>query len=1044
MKQYLLVAIILLSLPLAGQKNAQKPASLPFDTLITNDLAFRNIGPWRGGRSTAVTGDLENEQLFYFGSTGGGVWKTNDGGSNWKNISDGFFGGSVGSIAISKSDPSVIYVGMGENSLRGNVSEGFGMWKSENGGRTWKHIGLDDTRHITRIVVNPKNPDIVYCAALGHLFGPNAERGIFRSTNGGKTWEKILFVNENVGACDLVADPTDADIMLATFWNVKRTPFSLESGGAGSGIYKTTNAGNSWENITKNKGLPQDTLGIIGITISASNPDVYYAIIESKTGGVFKSTDAGKTWNKTSSDNNLRQRAWYFSKIFCDPKNENIVYVLNVEFWKSTDGGNNFKSIPTPHGDHHDLWIDSNMPQRMIIGDDGGAQITFDGGKNWSTYYNQPTAQIYRVSTDNEVPYRIYGAQQDNSSLRIAHRSKGGQIDGSDWEPTAGFESGYIVADPLNNEIVYGGNYSGYIGCYNHETNDNRNITVWPNDPIGQGADVQKYRFQWNFPLLFSIHNPKRLYAAGNVLFYTEDAGTTWVAMSPDLTTNDKSKQQKSGGIITKDNTGVEVYCTIFAIAESPLEAEVIYTGSDDGLVYVTKDNGKNWVNITPADMPKGMMINCIEADPFQKGKMYFAGTKYKSDDFAPYTYVTEDYGKSWTKITNGIATNHFTRCIRSDKNREGLLYCGTEYGLYITYNGGINWFPFQLNLPLVPITDMAIKNNDLIIATQGRGFWIMDDLIILQQMENNMSKNGFRVFPVRDNYRIDGYKIENPVNAGANPPTGAVINYFIPTLKNAQGTDSISNLEIVLYDEKMNVINTYASSSTDKKLQLTPATGLNQFAWNYNYKGCKEIEGMFLWNGTPGGPTAAPGKYIAKIKYGSDSTIVNFNVLPDPNSTATLADYRLQHQFLIEIRDKFNATQTAIQNMQALQNQMDDYVSKLDKYAPQELRDSVASINKQLTAIIDVLYESRNKSSQDMLNYGIKLNDKISGVYNAASSGNFQPSGNQKLVFEELSKQVDEQLAKYADIQSTQIPALNKMIHNLQLPVIIDNPKNE
>ena len=1040
MKKLLFAIAICLSISTQAQK-AAKPAvaALPFDTSITAELKFRNIGPWRGGRSTAVVGDLQNDQLFYFGSTGGGVWKTNDGGSNWKNISDGYFGGSVGSIAVSKSDPSIIYAGMGENTMRGNVSEGFGMWKSENGGRSWKNVGLNDTRHIMRIVIHPKDENVIYVAALGHLFGPNAERGVFRSKNGGQSWEKILYVNDQVGACDLVIDPTDPNILLATFWNVKRTPFSLESGGPGSGIYKTIDGGNNWTNITKNKGLPQDTLGIIGITISASNPEIYYAIIESKTGGIFKSIDAGKTWTKTSDDSNQRQRAWYFSKIFCDPKNENVVYVLNVEFWKSTDGAKTFKSISTPHGDHHDLWIDPNNPQRMIIGDDGGAQTSFDGGYNWSTYHNQPTAQIYRVSTDNAVPYRIYGAQQDNTSLRIRHRSRGGQIDDNDWEPTAGFESGFIVASPINSEIVYGGNYSGFIGCINHKTGDARNITVWPNDPIGQGAGTQAYRFQWNFPLFFSPHNPRRLYAAGNVLFYTEDEGTTWVAMSPDLTTNDKSKQQPSGGIITKDNTGVEVYCTIFAAAESDIEKGLIYTGSDDGLLYVTKDDGKNWENITPANMPKDMMINCIEIDPFETGKMYFAGTRYKSDDFAPYVYITSDYGKTWTKITNGINNLHFTRAVRADKKRKGLLFCGTEYGLYVSYNYGANWSPFQLNLPIVPITDMTFKNNDLIIATQGRGFWIFDDVAILQQMESNWSAKGFQVLPMRDVPRIDGYQIENPVNAGKNPLPGAVVNYYIPYLKNKAGNDSIPDIDINIYDDEGKKVNTYSTKATEASYKINNVKhGLNAFSWNFQYSGGVNIDGMFLWNGTPGGPLAAPGNYAFVVKMGNDSIRQDCFILPDQNSQASMDDYRLQHRFLIEVRDKFNDTQNAIKDIWALQAQMDAYVNKLGESAPQQLKDSVTAIKDDLSAIVDVLYEKRNKSVQDMLNYGVKLNDKLAGVYNAASYGNFKPSANQYLVYEDLKKQINEQLEIYQDISVTRVNALNKMILGMNLPVII------
>lgn len=1038
MKKYLLLIIMSALHTVYAQKN-KNSSELPFDTTITNQLQFRCIGPWRGGRSAAVTGDLDNKQLFYFGATGGGVWKTNDGGNNWKNISDGYFGGSVGSVAVSKSDPSIIYVGMGENTMRGNVSEGFGMWKSENGGRSWKNIGLNDTRHIMRIIIHPKNPNIIYCAALGHLFGPNTERGIFRSKDGGTTWQKILFINDKTGACELVIDPTDPNTLVATFWNVKRTPYSLESGGAGSGIYKTTDGGDNWINISVNKGLPKDTIGIIGITISAIDPNIYYAIVESKTGGVFKSIDAGKTWTKTNEENNLRQRAWYFSKIFCDPKNADIVYVLNVEFWKSTDGGKTFSSINTPHGDHHDLWIDPNDPQRMIIGDDGGAQISYDGGKNWSTYQNQPTAQFYRVSTDNDVPYRILGAQQDNSSVRIKHRSEDGQIDANDWEPTAGFESGHIVADPLNYNIVYGGNYSGFIGKYDHLSGDARNITVWPNDPIGQGADIQKYRFQWNFPLFFSPHDPQKLYAAGNVLFYTVDEGTTWNAISPDLTTNDKSKQKPSGGIITKDNTGVEVYCTIFAAAESPVEKDIIYTGSDDGLIHITKDGGKNWKDITPADLPPFTMINCIEVDAVQKGKMYFAGTRYKSDDYQPYLYVTDDYGNSWKKIINGINKDHFTRVIRADKKNSGLLYCGTEYGLYISYNDGNNWYPFQNNLPIVPITDITIKDNDLILATQGRSFWILDDLSILQEIDKEISSKNFHVYKIRDSYRIDGSENEHPVNAGKNPKSGMVINYYLPGQKNNSSDLDTGNILIIeLLDYKNNVINTYSSKSDKKELKIEPNAGLNQFNWNYQYGRSEGIEGMFLWNGNIGGPLAAPGSYTAKIKYGSDSVITGFNILPDPNSTAKIEDYKLQHDFLIEVRDKFNETQKTIKEINSLKLQMNEYITKLGDDAPKELKDSIDAVNKRLTTIVETVYETRNKSNQDMLNYGIKLNDKLSGVYNAASSGNFRPSQNQIIVFKELSAQADEQINKYNSIKLNDIERINKMIDDMNLRVII------
>ena len=567
--------------------------------------------------------------------------------------------------------------------MRGNVSEGLnGIWRSDDGGRTWKNIGLKEGRHIIRIVIHPRDPNTVWVAATGHLFGPNTERGVFKTTDGGKTWKKVLYVNDLTACSDLVMEPGNASVLYAGMWRVIRTPYSMESGGEGSSIWKSMDGGETWTNISTKKGLPKGIWGIVGIAVAPSNSDKIYAIIENKDGGVFVSNDAGETWTQTSSDNNVRQRAWYYSKIFVDPKNENLVYCPNVNFMRSRDGGRTFQGIRTPHGDHHDLWIDPEDGNRMIVADDGGAQVSFDGGDNWSNYNNQPTAQIYRVTTDNSFPYRILGAQQDNSTIRIKSRTYGSAITEQDWQSTAGAESGFVVADPLNPDVVYGGNYGGYISRLDHRTGENRSVNVWPDNPMGAGADVLKYRFQWNFPIFFSPHNPKRLYTAGNVLFVTENEGASWEAISPDLTTNDKSKQASSGGPITKDNTSVEYYCTIFTATESSVEKDLLWTGSDDGVISVSRDAGKNWENVTPKDAPKWMMWNCVDVDPFKKGAAYFVGTRYKSDDFTPYIYKTEDYGKSWKLITNGIEKMHFARCLRADQKRPGLLYAGTEYGM--------------------------------------------------------------------------------------------------------------------------------------------------------------------------------------------------------------------------------------------------------------------------------------------------------------------------------------------------------------------------
>ena len=1031
MKMLLLPAAIILSVHFSSAQKKQPVVRVNEDSLLFSKVKYRNIGPYRGGRSGAVTGDLKNKNTFYFGSTGGGVWKTIDGGSNWKNISDKYFGGSIGCVAVAPSDNTVLYAGEGESTLRGNVSEGFGLWRSDDGGRSWRNIGLKDTRHIIRIIVHPKNPDIVWVAAIGHLFGSNNERGIFKTTDGGKTWKNVLFVNNQTGCSDLIMEPGNPSVLYAGTWRIQRTPYSLESGGDGGALWKSTDGGDTWKNISANKGLPKGVWGIVGVTVAPSNTDKIYALVENKDGGLFMSNDGGETWTLQSSDNNIRQRAWYYSKIFTDPKNENMVYVLNVDFLKSTDGGKTFRGINTPHGDHHDLWIDPEDGSRMIIGDDGGAQISFDGGNNFSTYYNQPTAQFYRVSTDNHYPYRILGAQQDNSTVRILSRSDGGQITQDDWQPTAGAESGYVVADPLNPDVVYGGNYSGYLSRLDHKTGENRAVSVWPDDPLGGGADVSKYRFQWNFPIFFSPHNPKKLYAAGNVLFATENEGSSWTALGGDLTTNDKNRQRSSGGPITKDNTGVEVYCTIFTAAESVLEKDLLWTGSDDGLIHVSKDGGLNWQNVTPPAAGQWMMWNCVETDPFTKGKAYFVGTKYKSDDFAPYIFKTEDYGKTWVKITNGIAASHFARCLRADKKVKGLLYAGTEYGMYISYDDGANWKPFQLNLPMVPITDLTIKENDLIVATQGRSFWVLDDLTVVQQKASGITEKNLHVFAVNDAYRYDGYQNLNAKNAGMNPPNGSVINYWI---KNT--TDS-SKVSIEVMDKNRKQIKLFATDAKEKDNKIEVTKGMNQFVWDMNYPPAEKIDGQILWHGVVGGPKAAPGTYYYKIKVDKDSAEGSFTIKANPVYKMSQQDYEDQFNFLITVRDKFSDIQKAIKNIQEVRKQINDFTARAGNNLPKEIKQQADTINKQMTAVEEALHQTKAKSGQDVLNFPIRLDDKISGLYDFAVSGTAAPAKQVKDAYSELSGQADEQLNKLKKIFSDDLPALNKMIREKGLDLI-------
>jgi photosystem II stability/assembly factor-like uncharacterized protein len=756
-----------------------------------------------------------------------------------------------------------------------------------------------------------------------------------------------------------------------------------------------------------------------------------YAIIESRTGGVFTSLDAGESWTKTTDNSEVRQRSWYFSKIFADTKSETTVYIANVGFHRSRDGGKTFTQIATPHGDHHDLWIDPEDAQRMIVADDGGAQISFDAGANWSTYHNQPTAQFYRVSTDNNFPYRILGAQQDNSTVRILSRTYGGNIDENDWSPTAGFESGHVVADPSNPDIVYGGNYGGYISRMDHKTGENRTISVWPDSPIGSGADVLKYRFQWNFPLFFSPHNPKRIYACGNVFFKSDNEGASWEALSGDLTTNDKSKQGPSGGIITKDNTSVEYYCTIFAAAESQLEKDLLWAGSDDGLVHVSKDGGKNWENVTPKGVPTWMMWNAIEVDPFKKGAAYITGTRYKLDDYSPYLFKTEDYGKTWKKITNGIAPLHFTRVLRADKKRTGLLYCGTEFGMYVSFDDGQNWKAFQQNLPIVPITDLCLANNDLVVATQGRSFYVLDDLSALQQMNQDFTKKSIAAFAPRDVYRMEGYVANNVVNAGTNPPNGLVLDYF---LKDYNDT---SLIKISLYDKNNKHIRSFDTKS-EKEEKLEAKKGMNRFVWNLFYPPAEKIEDMILWSGSVGGPKAPPGSYKAVVKSRTDSVSINFNVIADPNYKISQADYDAQFDFLIKTRDKFSEVQKAIKQIREVRSQLNSLSARLPKDTTSKaLKATSDSIVKKITRIEETLFQTKAKSGQDILNYPIRLNDKLSAVFDAANSGYIAPSRQVRDVYDVLAAQIDEQLNAFKSIKSNDVKAFNATLKQKDVPVL-------
>ncbi len=1004
-------------------------AHTPMDTALFSGLEWRCIGPFRGGRSATVTGVRGKPNLYYFGSTGGGVWKTLDGGQTWQNISDGFFGGSIGAVEVAPSDHNVIYVGGGEQTVRGNVSYGYGMWKSTDAGESWESIGLEKSNHIPRVRVHPDNPDIVYAAVLGDLFKDTKERGVYKSTDGGKTWRQTLFVNERSGAIDLIIDPNNSRILYASTWRVHRNPYEMSSGGDGSALWKSKDGGETWQNISANKGLPKGTWGISGITVSPANSNLLWTIIENEDGGVYRSLDAGKTWEKMNSDRNLRQRAWYYSRIYADPKSEEIVYVVNVSYHKSKDGGKTFAAYDSNHGDHHDLWIDPDNPDRMIIGDDGGAQVSYDGGGNWSTYHNQPTSQFYRVTTDNHFPYRIYGAQQDNSTVRIFHRTDGGEISEDDWEVTAGCECGHIAIDPMNEDIVYGGCYDGSLEMLDHKTGLSRRIDVWPDLPMGHGAEGMRYRFQWNAPLFFSPHDPKKLYAASSHLHVTTNSGQSWQLISPDLTRNDSTKLGPSGGPITKDNTSVEYYCTIFAAAESPRVKDLLWTGSDDGLIHVSKDAGQTWTNVTPSFLPEWIQINSLEPDPHLDGGCYVAATMYKWGDYKPYLLRTKDYGETWQLITQGIEADHFTRVIRSDPQAPGILYAGTESGMYVSFDDGDHWQSFQMKLPIVPITDLAVKNNNLIAATQGRSFWILDDLVQLHQLKNE-EKGKFNMYQPADTYRMTGASYKS-LTGGTNYAGGLMTYYYLPGEFKKEDT-----LSITLYDAGEDTIIHYNTYHKEKPYQVTPKQGMNKFNWNFRYSPAKRFDGMILWAGNMSGPKAVPGEYRIEVNYNDTILSRTFKILKDPRSKATTEDYEKYQTFAEGIRDKVTEAHEAIIEMRDIRGQLNHYKERVPDN--KELVTEIKLIDSMMTTIEEALYQTKNKSGQDPLNFPVRLTNKLAYLNSILGNGEYPPTEQAYAVRGELEAAIDVELEKFNTLKSERISAFNQMMREKNIDAII------
>ena len=1024
------------------------------DSLRLAGVRWREIGPYRGGRSVAVAGNPSRPNEFWLGTTGGGVFKSVNAGQSWAPVTDKYFGGTIGAIAVAPSSPDVVYVGGGEYPIRGNVSHGDGLWKSTDGGKTWTFMGLGETRQIADIVVNPTNPDLVYVASLGHVWAPNPERGVFRSKDGGKTWEKILFRNDSTGVVDLVMDPHDPNVLYAGVWQAGRTPWMLSSGGAGSGMFKTTDGGEHWMELTRNPGLPEGIWGNIGITVSGANSNRLWANIEADSGGVFRSDDGGKTWQRTNNDRSLRQRAWYYTKIHADPKDTNVVYVNNVSFQKSTDGGKTFRPVRgMHHGDSHDLWINPTDPARMIEGDDGGGEVTVDVGKTWSDE-DFATAQFYHVIATTHFPYHICGAQQDNSTLCGPSR---GSLDISDWVEAGGGESGWIASRSDDPDIVYAGSYGNLLTRKDLRTGISVNVNPWPDNPMGHPAKDPKYRFQWTFPIVASNHNPNVVYAGSNVVHKTTNGGRSWTVISPDLTYHDPATLGNSGGPITRDQTSVEYYATVFVIEESPVTATTIWTGSDDGKVYVTRNGGVKWTDVTPRDMAKFTRVSSIDASKFGECIAYVAANRFQLDDNRPYLWKTSDCGAHWTRIDNGIATGEFTRVVREDPAKRGLLVAGTERGVWYSTDDGARWQSLRLNLPIVPVHDLVFKNGDIVVATHGRSFYVMDDISTLEQMSDAVAGSPAHLFRPRDQYRLassGGFggggrggaapQTVTPENApmhptGQNPPSGVVVQYWLMSGGEDVGLAFLDAAGKVIreYSSKADTTTRPAAPTDEEGFGPPPAParaankpGVNTFVWNMRYPDASSFPGMILWAANVTGPLVPPGSYKVRLTVnGRPVATEPFKVLPDPRIKATLAEWQEQSRVALQIRDRFSEANDAVKEIRRVKSELSDRQPKLPAAQQDAFKALSAPFIVALSEVEDSLYQTKNRSGQDPLNYPIRLNNRIGALLGVVQSADGRPTEQSYAVYGVLSKELSTQLTKLRQLVNTNLPKLNAML---------------
>ena len=1031
--------LVMLALSLAGISRAQQ-----VDPKSYGGMKWRLIGPFRGGRALTVTGVPSQPHTYYFGAVSGGVWKTTDGGITWDAISDKQTISSIGAIAVADSDPNILYAGSGEACIRGNISYGDGVYKSTDAGKTWANVGLKDSQHIGKVIVHPANPDIVFVAALGHAYGANTERGIFRTRDGGKNWEKVLYVNDRTGGIDIVFDPHNPHVLFAAMWEGYRTPWMLNSGGENSGLYRSGDDGATWKRIEGN-GMPEGPLGRIGVGVSGGDSNVVYALIEAKKGGLYRSDDGGTKWTLINPDHRFRQRAWYFTHVWADPKNANTVYIANTGLFRSIDGGKSFERLNAPHGDHHGLWVDPHDTNRMINGNDGGATISVDGGKNWSTQNNQPTAQFYHVVADNDFLYRVYGSQQDNSNVAIRTRSDHGFIDRGDWDAVGGGESGYIAPDPRDSNIVYADDEGPFLTRFDRTTGQAQSIQQHPEDLSGHPASSQKYRYTWTMPLIVSSHNPEVIYHTSQYVLRSADAGRTWTEISPDLTRNDKSKQGDSGGPITKDQYTVEYYDVVFALAESPKQDGVLWAGTDDGLIHVTRDAGKSWSKVTPKDLPEWGMVSLIAASPFDAATAYVAVDAHKLDNFKPYIFKTSDFGKSWTKIVGGLPENDYVHAVREDPARKGLLYAGTETGVWVSFDDGGHWQALQLNLPNTPIHDLLVHGNDLTVATHGRSFWVLDDLAPLRQMSAAIASEDAHLFaPSAATRTRIGHVEPRRYPIGENPPNGAILYYWLK-----EAPKEAAKLEVL--DAQGKVIRAFTSEQKktaeapdegerDEPAENIPAAaGLNRFAWDLRYEVPAKIPAAIYDGGNnPAGPLALPGKYSVRLTVAGKSSTQPLEIAMDPRVKTSAADLQKQFDLLLKLRDRQEELNRAVLGIRDLRGQL-QAIEK--RFAASESAKSVlasaADLRKKLTAIEEELIQVNATASEDEANYPTRLNSKFSYLNGVTDSADTAPTAAEEGVFADLNQQLEKQLAQWREVLAKDLPALNDAMQKNNVPLI-------